>query len=277
MVQMSNNSQSLSQALKSLKTNILYHYFDFRINGIADPYHIHWRKLPYKFLFILSHMRSGSSLFVHILNSNPEIIGYGETHINYQSLADLKALQFKVYWQLKNVRMRHQYILDKILHDHKILNTDILGSPNIYVVFLIREPRRTIASIRNLKPDWAEQKALNYYCQRLKTLVNYAEIIGDPERCFLLTYDQLINNSKDVFLSLKHFLNTTAGFSEEYQILKTTGKRGIGDSSENIKAGRILKPEKEIDIPLSPEAIAQAIEVFSNCHERLSHIINYEL
>lgn len=267
---MGGNSQSLRQFWESLTTKILYHYFDLRINGIADPYRIHLRKQPYKILFILSHMRSGSSLFAHILNSNPEIIGYGETHINYQSEADLKALQFKVYWQLKNLRMQHQYILDKILHDHKILNTDILRSPNIYVIFLIREPSSTLPSILNIKQHWSEEKALNYYCQRLETLVDYAKIIADSERCFLLTYDQLLNDSERIFLALKHFLKTATGFSEEYQVLETTGKRGIGDSSDNIKVGRILKSRNKLDIPISPEAIAKAREVFINCQNQLS-------
>jgi hypothetical protein len=217
-------------------------------------------------------MRSGSSLFTHILNSNPEIIGYGETHITYNSLVDLKSLQFKVYWQLKDAKMQHEYILDKILHDHKILDVSILRSPNVYVIFLIREPSSTLPSILNIKPHWSEKKALDYYCQRLETLVDYGNIVADSQRCFLLTYDQLINDSESIFLALQHFLKTAAGFSEEYQVLKTTGKRGIGDSSENIKAGRILKSEseKKLDIPISPEAIAKAMEAFSICHNQLS-------
>lgn len=262
--------QFLALHLESLKTKILYHYFNFRINSIADPSRVRLRDQPYKILFILSHMRSGSSLFSHILNSNPEIIGYGETHINYQSEADLKELQFKVYWQLKEPNMCHKYIFDKILHDHKILNTDILRSPDVSVIFLIREPAKTLASILDIKPNWSEEKAVNYYCDRLETLVDYAEIIGDSERYLLLDYDQLIQESEQVFVKLQDFLKTARGFSEEYQILKTTGKRGIGDSTEKIKAGRIIKSERKLDITISPEAIARAREVFIKCHTQLS-------
>ena len=264
------NLQFLAQPLESLKTKLLYHYFNFRINGIADPYRVRLRQQPYKIIFILSHMRSGSSLFSHILNSNPEIIGYGETHINYQSEADLKALQFKVYWQLKNPQMCHTYILDKILHDHKIVNTDILRSPHIYTIFLIREPQKTLASILDIKPDWSEEKAVKYYCDRLETLGDYAKIIGDTRSYFFLTYDQLINGSEQVFLDLQKFLKTASGFSEEYQILKTTGKRGIGDSTEKIKAGRILKSERKLDITISPEASARAMQIFTKCQDQLS-------
>ena len=89
-------------------------------------------------------MRSGSSLFSHILNSNPQIIGYGETHINYDSVANFKDLQFKVYWQLKDVSMTHRYILDKILHNHKITDSTILKTSYLSNIFLIREPLGTI-------------------------------------------------------------------------------------------------------------------------------------
>ena len=267
---MKGNLPFLAQPLESLKIKLLYHYFNFRINGVADPCRVRWREQPYKIIFILSHMRSGSSLFSHILNSNPEIIGYGETHINYQSEADLKALQFKVYWQLKNPQMRHTYILDKILHDHKILNTEILRSPDIFSIFLIREPQKTLASILDIKPNWSEEKAVNYYCDRLETLGDYAKIISDKERYFFLTYDQLIHNSERIFLDLQNFLKTASGFSEEYEILKTTGKRGIGDSTEKIKAGRIIKSERKLNITISPEAITRAMEVFIKCQDQLS-------
>ncbi len=37
----------------------------------------------FKYLFVFAHMRSGSTLLVHLLNSSPEIIGYGETKTVY--------------------------------------------------------------------------------------------------------------------------------------------------------------------------------------------------
>ncbi|MGV2388843.1 MAG UNVERIFIED_CONTAM: sulfotransferase [Microcystis novacekii LVE1205-3] len=51
-------------------------------------------------------MRSGSSLLTHILNSNPEIIGFGETHLVYESEQDFKALMFQLYWTFE--RFKHE-------------------------------------------------------------------------------------------------------------------------------------------------------------------------
>ena len=260
---------AIPESIQSLKINLLYHYFNIRINQIADPFSARFRRDPYQYLFVLSHMRSGSSLFSHILNSNPEIIGYGETHINYDSVTNFKDLQFKVYWQLKDISMTHRYILDKILHNHKITDSTILKTSNLSTIFLIREPVGTISSILGIKPHWSEQKAVDYYCQRLQCLVNYAQIIDNASHCLMITYEQLLNSSDSVFRQLQQFLKTKQGFSANYQVLRTTGMRGIGDSSENIKAGRIIKPKKPNHFSLSETAIAQTKAVFARCKQEL--------
>ena len=45
--------------------------------------------------------------------------------------------------------------------------------------------------------------------------------------------------------------------------------RGIGDSSENIKAGRIIKPKKSNLFALSETAIAHTKAVFARCKQEL--------
>jgi len=84
--------QALRHGIRLYKNDLIAGYFYFRINTLADPYTIVGRGQPYRILLILSHMRSGSSLLTHLLNSNPEIIGYGETHIQYASEQDFKKL-----------------------------------------------------------------------------------------------------------------------------------------------------------------------------------------
>jgi hypothetical protein len=224
-------------------------------------------------------MRSGSSLLTHILNSNPEIIGYGETHLQYSSEANFKNLILKVYWQaqefrkiqhLKNLNMNHQYVMDKVLHNNKFLNNNFLNSENIYGLFLIREPQRSLTSILDLKPHWDEVKALKYYVERLKMLENYAKVINTKKRSFFMTHDQLLNHTDLVFEALKNFLETKKGFSEEYEILKTTGMRDVGDHRGNIKAGRIVRVTRKLDIKISPELVEKARQSYNQCYATLS-------
>ena len=65
-----------------------------------------------RYLFVLSHMRSFSSLLCHILGSHPEIAGYAEAHQAYAGRADLLQLTRKVESTLEGA-VAGRYVLDK--------------------------------------------------------------------------------------------------------------------------------------------------------------------
>src|SRR5690606_30087767 len=67
-----------------------------------------------RYILVLSHMRSYSSLLCHILNSNPEVAGYVETHSSYASRADLWRLKRRVFLGT-DAEVGGRYVLDKIL------------------------------------------------------------------------------------------------------------------------------------------------------------------
>jgi hypothetical protein len=258
--------RNIYKTVQTWKSQLLEKYYHQRIYGTSDPYSILFRQKPYRILLILSHMRSGSSLLTHILVSNPEIIGFGETHINYESEMKLKALILRVYRTIRAKRMNHLYVLDKVLFNKKILDESIFLSPQIYYIFLVREPISALSSILKIKSDWDETKALAYYLDRLSKLQDYAQSINNKHHALFLTNEQLMNQTTDVLLKLQHFLGIQTPLSEQYQVLKTTGMRGIGDSSENIKAGYILRNRPIHDKALpSPEVVAQGQQRFAHC------------
>jgi hypothetical protein len=259
-----------SRFLENTRVKASYKYLQLRIHTPKSPYHILFRKSPYRILFVLSHMRSGSSLLSHILNSNPEIIGYGETHTNYETENDFKALMFRLYWLNREMKMNHTYALDKILHNHKLLNNAFLTSNKLYSIFLLREPTRTLSSILDIKPHLTEEQATEYYINRLSCLEEYAKLINSKDHSLLITYSQLVEKSNLVFQGLQSFLGTQEGFSEKYNVLRTTGMRGIGDSSENIKAGKIIRTERKLDREISNELTEKARQAFDNCQSILS-------
>ena len=267
---MTSQVERMRQYFRDLKNNLADNYYQFRIHTHQNPYQIRFREKPFRILFILSHMRSGSSLLTHLLNANPEIIGYGETHIKYSSELDFKTLMFKVYWTIKDYQMNHKYVLDKVLHNHKFLADDFLVSEQVSSIFLIREPQRTLASILEIKPHWSEEKALNYYQERLEILENYAKLINNKKQSFFITHEQLINQTDVVFNGLKKFLETQESFSEQYETLTTTGRKGIGDSSKNIKAGYIIRNRGQLDTKFSGELVEKATHSFRQCLTTLS-------
>ena len=262
--------KQLIQSLRDYKNQLVNDYYNFRISTPQNPYTIALRGNPYKILFILSHMRSGSSLLTHLLTTNPEIIGFGESHIEYYSEQDLKALLLKVYRDTRQLRLDHKYVLDKLLHDKKLIDETILFSEQVRAIFLIREPKRALASILTLKPHWNENQAIEYYSTRLETLEKYAKLINNKKRSLFITHEEILNNTQSVFKAMQDFLEVKQPFSEEYQVLSMTGTRGIGDSSENIKAGRIVRNNKTSETSISSEIIEQGLQSFSQCSTTLS-------
>lgn len=281
---MSNLIQEIRQSIRVTKNDMIHKYYGFRINQVEDPYRVMFRKESHNFIFILGHMRSGSSLLSNILTSHREILGYGETHLQYASEFDLNKLVSKVYnktqnirnWQdLKKMRMNHKYILDKALHTKIFLDENLLTSEKLYSIFIIREPERTIASLLDLKPHWNEELALTHYLERLSTLERYGKLINNKERSLIITYNQLLNQTDLVFNALKKVLGTQSEFSEEYKVTNKTGRAGVGDSKENIKAGRIVRNPRTLEQKITPTLIAEGIKQFENCVSTLSEYCSF--
>ncbi|EKV00572.1 hypothetical protein Lepto7375DRAFT_2694 [Leptolyngbya sp. PCC 7375] len=266
------------QRIREYKNDLVQNYFNYRIESANQPYGVAFRTKPYRFLLLLSHMRSGSSLLTHLLTTNPEVIGYGETHTNYADADDFKGLLKKVYWQaqdfrnlgdVQNLRMNHRYVMDKVLHNKKFLNHDWLQSEQVYAIFLLREPERSLASIADLKSHWNQQDTIEYYAERMAMLVDYARLIKNPERMLVVTYEQLLDNTPKVLTTLQDFLHTQAPFTEEYKVLKTTGMKGVGDPKGKIKAGKIVRSQRQLTQSFPTELVERAKQIHHDCQAAL--------
>jgi hypothetical protein len=81
-------------------------------------------RTPSEYVFVLGHMRPGSSLLHHILVSHPDLLGCGERNVAYDSADDLHRLQLaarrhrRAYWR------RYRYLVDQINHDRFVPRSD---------------------------------------------------------------------------------------------------------------------------------------------------------
>jgi len=214
------------------------HYFQYIETILKKPSIL----MPQNRILLLSHMRANTSLFGHLLGSNPQIDGYYELHINYKSRKNLLLQKLK-YYQEHNKKKSSLYIFDKILHNHHFVNPELFS--NSKVIIMIREPMATIESIVKLYKNKNEQHALaniegasEYYLQRLVKLREYSkEFKGNY---FFLEAEQLLNNTDSTLSSLSNWLHLEKPLSKEYKILKKTGLEGAGDSSEKMASGMIM-------------------------------------
>jgi hypothetical protein len=225
-------------------------------------------------LFIVGHMRSGSTLLLHILNTNPAISGYGETHREYRTTRDFAYLTFNVCRAFRRFRARGRYVLDKILYNDYVVNPELLEGDRVKLVFLVRSPEQSIPSILRFQPRHihTEAQALDYYVKQLKMVEKYARRKNDPRGSFFLTYDQLMGDPDPLLADLTAFLGLETPLSSEYETIWSTGqrgKRGFGDDSPEIKAGKIVKKRNRQKIDLAPETVRRARIAYEHCLEVL--------
>src|SRR5580698_3253303 len=121
------------------------------------------RPLP-NYLFLLSHMRSYSSVMSHLLGSSPQIDGYGEMHLRYRTRLSLLALPWKVRHSTGEP-LAGQWLLDKILHNKIRSPWRLLPDDRYRVIIFLRGPRATLRSLLAMKPmlpgevAWTDQRA----------------------------------------------------------------------------------------------------------------------
>jgi hypothetical protein len=224
-------------------------------------YVLRWRE--YRYVFILGHMRSGSTVLSHILTSHPDFVGAGETHTKYETLADLPKLIPKTCELLRKIELGNtNYIVDQINHPYVI--HQVLSSPTIYkCIIIIRAPEAALKSLMALF-GWNEKRALECYVGRLAQISQYGWNLR--ERAMLVEYDDLVERTEDTLGALTRFLAVDPPFKSDYSKSKVTWK--MGDPSKNIFSGRIIRT-KGHDKSISTQAMTQAANAFCQCRQEL--------
>lgn len=197
-----------------------------------------------EYVFVVSHMRSGSTLLSHLLMSNGEICGVGESNRVYHSDRDLLMLTLKSRLRFLTRFFSSRYFLDQVNHNHMLPDLNVLHSNRTKMIFLCREPHHSLASIVQLSKDfylgsWDQKKADDYYVARLEHLKKIWMSQSDSTNCLLLTYNELINDSDQCLKQLQEFLGLGSPLKASYQKFSFTGKSG--DPSESIQSGKIVR------------------------------------
>ena len=220
-------------------------------------------------LFILSHMRSYSSVLSHVLGSHPQIDGYCETHLRYRFSFDLLRLKWRVR-KLTGEPLRGRYVLDKILHNYPVA-TPIVENPRTRAVFLLRQPVEVVRSIvhmgRYLDANERNANVVNatrYYVERLSQLARLARVFG--RRAAFLESESLMTRTDGALAFLSDFLELDTPLERRYRSFSKTGKPGYGDPSDMIHSGEIENRTRERPIYSIPaELEAEAVQAYAEC------------
>lgn len=238
----------------------------------------------HRYLFVLAHARSYTTMLCHILGSHPQICGYSEALIPYETAVDLIRLNCEVF-RAGNYRGDAEYVLDKVLYDNFPVSDVVLRNPRVTPVFLVREPGPAIASHVRMRiheqeqgmsdwgpqgsdPGWNAAVVAEYYIARLDSLRAQCGRLGAMgKRGVFLTAEELMDNTAAAFRLIERELALREPLREEYRLFPNTGKPGSGDTTPAIRAGRIVRDRdgQDVMILMQEELFERARRAHAEC------------
>jgi hypothetical protein len=214
---------------------------------------------PQTYILVVSHMRSGSSLLHHLLQTNRLILGAGESNRAYRNAADLRRFSLWAHLDRRCLFRWHAFVTDQINHTEKLRDAALLRRADVRTIVLIREPHGTIASLVKLVNEFYgsranEQELIAYYLERINALGALANTLSRPPgaMAFLLTYDELVNRSAASLSAMQHYLGLAESFSPTYETFDYTSTRG--DPSQKVKMKQIVSEDRHSDYSLPAES-----------------------
>jgi Sulfotransferase family len=216
-----------------------------------------------EYVFVLAHMRSGSTLLTHILLGHPTITGIGERDATYSSASDLHLLGARGYWEHRWRVKRYRFVVDQINHSRYIPNDRLLADPRLWSIILVREPEPSITSMVRLFGErwgWTVEKAVDYYRARLKALHRYARIEG--ARMLVLTYTELTEAPDPALRRIEGFLGLSSSLGSSYPTHAYTGI--AGDPSGAIDAGTITRPRQLAGVPIPARTLNELQQMYES-------------
>ena len=231
----------------------------------------------YQHIFLLSHMRANTSLISHILGSHNDISGYYEMHLSYVTENDL----LKQEEELSNKKAGHdiitsstKYLFDKLLHNDYELVLENLSAKKIKILVSVRPAEQTIKSIINLfrnknngHPYADPEQAVNYYIERIIALAKFCT--KHPYKYYYYDADLIRTRPKETLARIQHWLSLKTPLTDQYRIFSLTGQAGAGDSSDNMKKGRIIQSRTDYEDIKIPSHLLQKAITETRKHKQL--------
>lgn len=215
------------------------------------------------YLFIMGHPRSGSSLLMHILESNDEIIGFGEYFTKYKDSKSLLKSEFDIRRKSNQLFKKCKFIVNQVNHHSVTPNLKVVISKTNKHLLLIRNPEDTLSSMIKLSDSvnqpMSQEAVTAIYIERLEYLKKMTNLI-DPLNWVFICYDDLLNNSEENLKNLTNFLALKKPLKKEYQLKIFTQK--WGDPSKNITKGEIFKPPSD-KVKIEAELLKRASKVYN--------------
>ncbi|NRA16439.1 MAG: hypothetical protein HRU04_13155 [Oceanospirillaceae bacterium] len=236
---------------------------------ICDPYKFF---RSYQKIVLLSHMRGRTSVLSHVIGGHNEISGYYEQHVEHKK----KFMEEKIKINLlidNELKAGSRYLYDKVLHS----NSDPQSLILYRVIVMVREPEASIKSIiamgKKQGSKWSDmESAVTYYKSRLSDILCLLKANPAVPFCFITT-EYFVNNTEDCLNILSGFIGVK-DLSPDYEVQEKTSKRFFGDTSENIRAGTVIKTKSHDDIVLDKHLLCSSNILYQDFIKQVNMLPN---
>lgn len=218
--------------------------------------------------FLLAHMRSGSTMLTHVLNSHPEMCGYLEAHLSYRTPNDIRWLWAHLrVMQSRTFDPAKQYAVDKLVNVGTPVAPSVATAPGVKILLLVRKPAESLSSHMNSFAD-SLAGAERHYVDRLSQLREM--VLSIPERsAAALRYEDVIARTDEVLARMTEFFALSTPLSPEYRIEAMTGKKWYGDTNVEIRSGKI-QDVREKPYPVPAEVLERCQRAYDETWATLS-------
>ncbi|MFC8428051.1 sulfotransferase family protein [Streptomyces sp. NPDC057253] len=222
-------------------------------------------------VFVISSIRSGSTLLRVLLNSHPQIRAPHEMHLRTLSVDLTKPYTKKAMTELGLDQSELEYLLwDRILHRELVLSGKQIivdktpgnagvwerlheGWPKARYIFLLRHPASMVSSLINNRPD----RDLAATVREVRMYVDAVEAARGQLAGLTVRYEDLTEKPADVTRKVCTYLGVP--WTPKMLAYRKSDHGPfvpfIGDWSENIKSGKVQKAR-----PLpAPEQVPEAL------------------
>lgn len=221
-------------------------------------------------IFVIAHMRCGSTALANVMCSREDVSGYGESHVRYNTRNAVGRLILNQALR-KAWKPRARYLFDKILHNRHDAH-DLAAFFEARAVFVVRRPLPTIRSIRGLYEKLGrvdeyqdDEAAAQYYLERVHGMMTlWARFPSD--RRVGITHEHLIQDPDGCLARVSAGLSLHPPLQNAYQSYRASRSGGGGDPLVSGTLNRIeprARPETDPTLDIRPEtrqAIEQAYE-----------------
>ncbi len=206
-----------------------------------------------RMLFIIGHPWAGVNLTRLLVASAPEVWPVAADHEpndiacadDLRRRAQLRALRSTTH------KLDPAWIVSSTVSAE--LSTDLTSDDRSQVVLMLRRPEETLPRLQN-EEGLVQVAALRRYQSDLERVCRTARNVGDSDRLFIITYDDLTRR-RDATLD---GLSRSLGLRE-----RLTGRYGVPKRSKNsstmFRIGRLAVPEPRSQPPLD-ERVGRAAD-----------------